>query len=193
MTAKRNKKYVIIGIDEAGRGPLAGPISAGIVAAEARAPKILKGIRDSKKLSEKQREAWFLKIKSNFKYACAMVGNETIDRVGIQKATRLAVKRVLKKIGVKPNLILLDGSLFAPQKYNQKTIVKGDEKIPIISAASVVAKVLRDRKMKRLHKIYPKYGFDIHKGYGTRAHYRAIKKYGICSLHRKSYLKKWHK
>jgi ribonuclease HII len=183
-------KY-IIGIDEAGRGPLAGPVSVGLVMISQKDRNILKGIKDSKKLSEKRREEWFEKLKKEKKvfYTCAMVGPKVIDERGISYAIRLAVKKVCLRTGKKNCEILLDGILHAPKIYkNQKTIIKGDEKIPVISAASIVAKVTRDRKMKVLSKKYPKYEFEKHKGYGTKDHYIKIKKYGRCKIHRKSFL-----
>lgn len=187
--AKSKKKYTVIGIDEVGRGPLAGPISvAAIVATTDSQLKLLKNIKDSKKLSEKQREEWFVFLKKNFDYKVAMVGPHVIDRIGIQRATRLAIARVLRRMN-KPDIVLLDGLLKAPKYYNQETIIKGDEKVPLISAASIVAKVYRDRKMKRFHQRYPEYNLNIHKGYGTKMHYKKIKKYGISELHRKTYLK----
>lgn len=205
----RDRKYMIVGIDEAGRGPLAGPVAVAAVRATVTGPanyklqitnykqipisklqngQVLKNIKDSKKLSEKQREEWFDLLKKNFEYKVAMVGPQVIDKVGIKRATQMAVNRVLRRIK-KPDIVLLDGLLKAPSHYNQKTIIKGDEKIPLISAASIMAKVKRDRKMKRIHKDFPKYCFDCHKGYGTRAHYDRIKKHGFLEIHRKSYLK----
>jgi len=190
---KKNKKYVIIGIDEAGRGPLAGPVAVAAVKAEVKNPKILKGIKDSKKLSVKQRLEWFKLIKSNFEYSVCMIGPQIIDRVGIKRAIRMATRRVLRKIADQRHreyCVLLDGLLFAPKHYRQQTIIKGDEKVPVISAASVVAKVLRDKKMLCFHKIYFEYGFESHKGYGTKHHYKMIKKHGVSLMHRKSYLTK---
>jgi len=193
------KKY-IVAIDEAGRGPLAGPIAVAAVAATANS-KLLKNIRDSKKLSVKQREEWFEILKDNFEYKVVMVGPQIIDRIGIQRATKLAVARVLRKISRaieftivrdisrnKP-LVLLDGLLKAPKHYEQKTIIRGDEKIPLISAASVIAKVVRDKKMRRLHRLYPEYCLDCHKGYGTKKHYKMLKKNGVSEIHRKTFLK----
>lgn len=188
-----------IGIDEAGRGPLAGPIALAAVCIKRRTQKtkrLFKGIRDSKKFSEKQREEWFAKFKKLKKegtldYAVAFSGAGTIDTYGIVSATRKALARVIKKIDVKPeeSEILLDGTLYAPKKYkNQKTIIRGDDRVPIIAAASIVAKVLRDRKMNRLSKKFPKYSFEIHKGYGTAHHYAALKKHGPCLIHRRSFL-----
>lgn len=198
----RKKKHTIVAIDEAGRGPLAGPIT--VAAVKATVPKrilkskflnhkSLKGIRDSKKFSEKQREEWFEVLKNNFEYKVAMVGPQIIDRIGIQRATRLAVARVLRYIlcnqSRKPDVVLLDGLLRAPKYYKQQTIIKGDERVPLISAASIIAKVYRDKKMRRFHKNFPEYNLAQHKGYGTKMHYKKIKKYGISDFHRRTYLK----
>ncbi len=183
---QRKYKY-IAGIDEAGRGPLAGPVAVAVVATGIPKTKILKNIKDSKKLSPEKREMWHKIIKKNFECHYAFVNNKTIDKNGIQKATLFGIKKVLRKFKKKPELVLMDGGLKAPKKYKQKTIIKGDEKIPLISAASVIAKVTRDRHMMRLHKKFPKYRFDKHKGYGTKLHYKKIKKHGPCKIHRKSY------
>jgi ribonuclease HII len=189
-------KKNVIGIDEAGRGPLAGPVAVGAVMAiintksEARNPKQIQKIKDSKKLNSKQREIWFKILKKNFECHCVFISHKVIDKINIHQATLLGVERVLKKFKKKPDLVLLDGSLHAPKEYKQKTIIKGDEKIPLISAASVIAKVSRDRKMLQLHKKHPKYCFDKHKGYGTKLHYKKIKKHGLLEIHRKSFCKK---
>jgi ribonuclease HII len=184
-------KY-IIGIDEAGRGPIAGPVSVGLIMVLKKNKNILKGIKDSKKLSEKKREEWFEKLKKEKKvfHTCAMIGPKIIDEKGLSYAINLAIKKVCKRTNKKDCEILLDGSLHAPKKYVQKTIIKGDEKINVIAAASIIAKVTRDRKMKMFSKKYPQYDFEIHKGYGTKKHYRKIRKYGCCELHRKSFLTK---
>jgi len=190
-------KY-IIGIDEAGRGPLAGPVCVGAVCLGKNFnKKLLRGVKDSKKLSEKKREGWFLKVKSfsdgkDFAFAVSLVSSKIIDKKGIVFAIKLAIKRCLKKVGVNPKetRVLLDGSLKAPKEFiNQKTIIKGDEKERVISLASVCAKVSRDRYMVKISKIFPKYGFHIHKGYGTKKHRELIKKHGASLLHRKSFLK----
>jgi len=178
---------IIVAIDEAGRGPLAGPIAVAAISGNKNS-KYLKNIKDSKKLSAKQRNEWFEILRNNFEYKVAMVGPQVIDRIGITKATRLAIARLLRRFAYKPDMILLDGLLKAPQRYNQQTIIKGDEKIPLISAASIIAKVCRDRKMLRLHKIFPEYCFDCHKGYGTKKHYKMIKKNGVSESHRKTFL-----
>jgi ribonuclease HII len=208
-------KYVI-GIDEAGRGPLAGPVSVAAVAlmSRHRLDSDLRsnlgterfdlgfgppagGLRDSKKLSAKKREQWFVWLKQKqkngeLKFAVSLVGEKIIDRQGIVRAVKIGIKRCLDRLNLEPERcrILLDGSLHAPKIYkNQKTIIRGDEKIPLIMLASIVAKVTRDRKMIRLAKISPHYGFEIHKGYGTRAHYRALHRHGLSPLHRRSFLK----
>lgn len=203
---KVKKKLFIVGIDEVGRGPLAGPIAVGAVAVKVNFiprlrsgqkflnQKFLKGIRDSKKLSAKQREKWFEIIVKNFQCRVTMIGPRTIDKIGISKVTKLAVARVLRKFSLRRTdlrkvLVLMDGSLFAPKHYNQKTIIKGDEKVPLIAAASIIAKVCRDRKMRKLHKNCPNYCFDIHKGYGTKLHYAMIKRSGFSLYHRRSFLK----
>lgn len=200
-TVAKNHKW-IVGIDEVGRGPLAGPVAVGAVAIDSkiynsRLKKEFKGIRDSKKLSEKQREAWFKKIKiaekrGDIKLVVFMTSPSIIDKKGIVFSIQNALNNSLSKININPekSQIFLDGGLKAPKEYkNQKTIIHGDDLVQIISIASVVAKVTRDRLMKRLAKKFPKYGFESHKGYGTKAHYLAIKKYGTTKIHRQSFLK----
>lgn len=197
----RKTKY-IIGVDEAGRGPLAGPITVAAILTpknfnfsitnKKRDDK--QKIKDSKKLSSKQREKWFQYFKNNPKISCAVssVSAAVINKIGIQKATKLAVARVLFRLYDSRNNsrkanVLLDGSLYAPKHYSQKTIIKGDEIVPIISAASIIAKTTRDKKMLVLHKKFPQYGFDKHKGYGTEDHHQTLKKYGLSEIHRKLY------
>mgnify|MGYP001992199029 FL=1 len=182
------------GIDEAGRGPIAGPVCVGMVVMRKGNEKFLKGIKDSKKLSEKKREEWFEKIKQLKKegkldFCYKMVSNKIIDKKGIVFSVQLGIEKNLD--GVKSSTkILLDGSLKAPAKFkSQKTIIGGDNKVKVISAASVVAKVMRDKRMKLLAKKYPRYGLEKHKGYGTKEHYKKIKKFGLSRVHRKSYIK----
>lgn len=198
MKLKRGSEAYYIGVDEVGRGPVAGVVTVCAVAVPKGKNKAwLRGIKDSKKLTKQQREEWFEKTieKRNNRtiyFAVSSVGVRYIDVSGITKALRIAVGRSLNKLRIKPREchVFLDGLLYAPSKFkNQKTIVKGDEKKSIIALASIIAKVYRDRKMVRLSKLYPHYGFDVHKGYGTTAHYKSIKKYGICEIHRKSFLK----
>lgn len=193
---------IIVGIDEVGRGPLAGPVTVGVVAFFVKHSKgvnnILRGIKDSKKLSSQQREDWLKKIKleSRLYVAVASVSHKTIDRLGIVRATTRAVDVSIRRLNVQllPHIqasnfrILLDGSLYAPLLYtNQETITKGDEKVPIIAAASIVAKVHRDNTMRRFHTKLPLYRFDLHKGYGTKLHCKLIHKYGLSSIHRKTF------
>ena len=169
-----DKKYFIVGIDEAGRGPLAGPVCVGAVGVKIKSKKSnlknLEGIKDSKKLSAKKREEWFKVLQESPEFEChhIFVSNEMIDKFGIRKAVIFGVEKVLEKFAQKPDFVLMDGSLFAPKEYNQETIIKGDEKVPLISAGSIIAKVSRDRVMINMHKKYPEYCFNEHKGYGTK-------------------------
>ena len=201
-----NRKRYIIGIDEAGRGPLAGPVSVAVVALMSRlnldSDKSRGRLRDSKKLlSVAKREKWFEWLKQKqknkqLKFAVSLVGEKIIDRRGIVPAVKIGIKRCLNRLNLQPERcqVLLDGSLKAPKIYqNQKTIIRGDEKIPLIMLASIIAKVTRDRKMIRLAKNFSHYGFEIHKGYGTRAHYCALHRHGLSPLHRRSFLKKFVK
>lgn len=190
---KKMVKRYIIGIDEVGRGPLAGPITVAAVVKPKRF--VWRNFKDSKKLSPEKRDEFFLKFKI-MPHAVSSVSNALIDKFGISAATRLAVGRCLKKLKIEncELKILLDGSLYAPKTYkNQETIIKGDEKVPIIAVASIVAKVKRDRAMVRLHKKFPQYGFAVHKGYGTKLHQEAIKTHGLCEIHRKTFCRKLDK
>ncbi|MBI2507014.1 MAG: ribonuclease HII [Candidatus Niyogibacteria bacterium] len=183
-----------VGVDEAGRGPLAGPITlAYVICPRKNISGFFRGIKDSKRLTAKARGEWFKKIKNHpeIYYGVTSVGESIIDRLGLSKAINLGIARLLRRspLGTSNNFkILLDGGLKAPEAYPQKTIIKGDEKIPVIAAASVMAKVSRDKKMTRLSRKFPQYGFEIHKGYGTRLHYQMLKKYGFCEIHRISFL-----
>ena len=192
----------VIGIDEAGRGPLAGPLAVGAVCAKVDATIEHKfftnGVRDSKKLTLGKREELFSWIQQHgdLRHVVSMVGPRVVDREGISSATKTAIARALRRIVPEQTLsdevmVLLDGGLRAPSKFmHQATIIKGDEKEPLIALASVVAKVSRDAKMRNLSFQYPEYGFDGHKGYGTKDHYKAIKKFGVCDSHRKTFLTK---
>ena len=187
---KRSYKF-IVGIDEAGRGPLAGPVCIGAVGVKIKSKKSnlknLDGIKDSKKLSPRKREEWRKIIKKNLETHYVFISHKIIDKIGISQSLKLGVQKVLEKFSLKPDFVLMDGSLKAPKEYKQETIIKGDEKIPLISAASVIAKTARDRKMLVLHKKFPRYGLDKHKGYGTKKHYKKISKYGLCEVHRKTF------
>jgi ribonuclease HII len=189
----------IIGIDEAGRGPLAGPVAVGAVMIPSNFDeKFFEGLKDSKKLSEAKRELWFklvseAKKKGELDYVVALVSEKVIDEHGISYALKLGIKGCLDKLKASPDSsrIFLDGSLKAPDEFkNQETIIKGDEKIPVISLASIMAKVTRDRKMTNLSTEFPEYSFAVHKGYGTKVHMEAISKYGLTKIHRRSFLKK---
>ena len=187
---------VLIGVDEAGRGPLAGPVSVGIamVPAGFNIRKAFPGINDSKQLTEKKREelykiALVLKKAGTIDFCVRFASAETIDRIGITKAVTRGVWGGVKKLGRNPKEVhvLLDGLLHAPPEYSQKTIIRGDATEPIISLASIVAKVSRDRLMCRLAKQYPEYGFEIHKGYGTKSHRETLARMGISEVHRRTY------
>lgn len=180
---------LIAGVDEAGRGPLAGPVFAASVIL----PKTvkIKGLDDSKKLSPSNREKVFELIMDSA--VCVGLGVcevGEIDRINILQATFCAMDQAVGELAKKPDIILVDGNKTIPSMDTiQKTVIGGDGKCACIAAASVVAKVLRDRHMRELHLKYPRYGFDRHKGYGTKAHFAAIRTYGACSVHRKSFLK----
>lgn len=181
---------LICGIDEAGRGPLAGPVfAAAVILPEGH---IIEGVNDSKKLSEKKRDLLFDKIIQEC--ACYSVGTASekeIDEINILQATFLAMKRAVDGLEIKPQIALVDGN--RTPNFNDvfvKTIVKGDSKSASIAAASVIAKVSRDRYMLKMAEKYPQYMFEKHKGYGTKLHYEMIDKYGICKIHRKTFLKK---
>lgn len=188
-------KY-IIGIDEVGRGALAGPVTVTAL----MLPRNFKNqnskikLKDSKKLSLKQREIWFAWIKENSKiyYSVASVPPKIIDKINISNAANLAATRAFNKLTQKVKTkscnIFLDGGLYLNGKIlNAKTIIRGDEKIPAISLASIVAKVSRDKLMRKLHKKHPRYDFINNVGYGTPKHIKAIKKYGRLPIHRKSF------
>ena len=181
----------IVGIDEAGRGPLAGPVVVGGVLMSAwAAQKLLRGIRDSKKLSVHQREKWFLFLTAHpdIRWAVARISPAVIDRINIYRATLLGARRVYRKLDPRATAhALLDGGLHLQSPIWQETIVKGDEKIAIIAAASIIAKVTRDRIMFRLHKKYPHYRFDLHKGYGTKLHRENMRQFGRSPTHRASF------
>ena len=188
----------LVGIDEAGRGPLAGPVSVGVVVVPAQFNfALIKGVRDSKQMQELGREIWFEKLRvleqeEKLRYIVVFSSARFIDTYGIVPAVRGAIARALRVLEVVPEQteILLDGALRAPRRFMyQKTIIGGDESEPLIALASVAAKVKRDRLMRRHAMRYPEYGFDIHKGYGTKMHREALMQYGLCDIHRKSFCK----
>lgn len=179
----------VCGVDEAGRGPLAGPVFAAAVILN---PTVeIQGLNDSKKLSEKKREALFPVIqKEAVAYSIANASVEEIEELNILKATFLAMKRAVEGLNVIPELVIVDGNQVPPLVVPTKTIVKGDALSASIAAASILAKVSRDHLMMELDKQYPEYQLCRHKGYGTALHIEMIKKFGISPIHRKSFLKK---
>lgn len=182
---------VICGVDEAGRGPLAGPV----VAAAVILPQGLEipGLNDSKKLSDKRRRELFPVIQEQaVAYGIGWASEKEIDEINILQATFLAMRRALEAMGTVPNLALVDGNRDPGLSVATKTVVKGDSLSANIAAASVLAKVTRDDFMEEMAVKYPGYGFEIHKGYGTKAHYAALESLGPCEIHRMSFLKKFY-
>lgn len=173
------------GVDETGRGPLAGPVYAAAVILGSRR---ITGLKDSKVLSQKQREELSLEIRERCAaWAIASASVEEIDTHNILRATLLAMRRAVEQLTAKPSEVLVDG-LHCPQiGYPVRAIVKGDAKVRCISAASILAKVARDKEMQRLHERYPEYGFDQHKGYGTAFHLAALRRHGPSPVHRRSF------
>lgn len=182
---------VVCGVDEAGRGPLAGPVCA---AAVILPPDLeIPGLTDSKKLSDKQRRALFPIIKERaVAYGIGFASHEEIDRINILQATFLAMERALGQLSVRPDLALIDGNREKDFGLPVKTVIKGDSLSASIAAASVLAKVSRDDVMLAMAEEYPGYGFEIHKGYGTKAHYEALRTLGACPIHRQSFLRKFY-
>jgi ribonuclease HII len=189
-------KY-IVGVDEAGRGPLAGPVTVGLVKIPADFDwALVPGVRDSKKISEKKREVIYklvleLYVAKKLSYVVKSVSAASIDSKGIAPAIRRAIAAGISDLECDPadTFIKLDGSLRAPAEFTQETIIKGDDKEQVIGLASIMAKVTRDRYMVQQDAKYPQYGFAQHKGYGTKAHIEAIAKYGFSPIHRRSYCK----
>ena len=188
-------RRIHIGIDEVGRGALAGPVV--LAAAVPECPvrwshPILGRIRDSKKLTPRRREAWFAYLTAHpaFRWRIARVGPGMIDRINIARAANLAAHRLVKRTvsSHRRAFVWLDGGLILPGHIPHRTLVKGDERKPLIAAASIVAKVWRDRYMARLAREIPRYGFEIHKGYGTRYHRQMLKRHGPSAVHRQSFL-----
>ncbi len=182
---------LLCGVDEAGRGPLAGPVCAAAVIL----PRGLEidGLNDSKKLTEKKREALYDVIcNSAVSYGIAFASVEEIEELNILNAAMLAMNRAIKKLSPQPSLALIDGNRNSSIKIASRCIVKGDAKCADIAAASVLAKVTRDRYMLEMAEKYPQYGFEKHKGYGTKNHYAVLREYGPCEIHRPSFLRKMH-
>lgn len=186
----------IIGVDEVGRGPLAGPVAIGVCAipVDLNTWENWEGLRDSKKLSEKKRNEWFERIKTEdkVKWSVSSSGARIIDSDGIVIAIREAAARAILKLGIDPKEaeVLLDRGLIVPEVWKQEQFTKGDEKIPVIAIASIMAKVTRDKYMVELGEKYPLYGFEKHKGYGTKVHQEAIRTHGpIPRIHRRLFIR----
>ena len=181
---------VVCGIDEAGRGPLAGPVYAAAVIL----PRghIVEGVNDSKKISEKKRDMLYDKIiEECVDYSIGIATEKEIDEINILQATFLAMRRAVEGLSVKPDIALIDGNKTPNLDIEQRAIIKGDSKSANISAASIIAKVSRDRYMLEMAEKYPEYQFEKHKGYGTKLHYEMIEKYGVSPIHRITFLKKF--
>ncbi len=177
---------IVAGVDEAGRGPLAGAVFAAAVILDENNP--IEGLNDSKKLSEKQREKLFDEIvEKAVSYSVASVSNEEIDKINILNATFMAMNKAVNSLDVEPDFVIIDGNRIKDMKYPHETIVKGDSSSASIAAASILAKVSRDREMEMLDKIYPEYNFKKHKAYGTKEHLELIKKFGPSPIHRKTF------
>ena len=182
---------IICGVDEAGRGPLAGPVCAAAVILPPHAQ--IPGLNDSKKLSDKRRRELFPLIKeAAVAYGIGIATHEEIDEINILQATYLAMERAIQALSVKPELALIDGNRARDFGIPVETVIKGDSLSASIAAASILAKVTRDDMMLELADSYPQYGFEIHKGYGTKAHYAALDEHGISPIHRMSFLKKYN-
>jgi len=177
---------LVCGVDEAGRGPLAGPVYAAAVILAPRS--VFKGLTDSKRVSVERRGTLAVEIKAQaiaWAVACASV--EEIDTLNILQATLLAMKRAVEALSVKPREVIVDGLHFPKLDVPARAIVRGDSSVAAISAASILAKVERDHLMMELHERYPQYGFDRHKGYPTPDHLAALREYGVCAVHRRSF------
>lgn len=188
-SAVRNDAPVLCGVDEAGRGPLAGDVYAAAVVFDEGV--FIDGLNDSKKLSEKRREALFDEITAKAKAYCVATATvEEIERLNILQATMLAMKRAVDGLEITPDMAIIDGNRLPDLECPAQTVVKGDGLSACIAAASILAKVSRDRYMKKLAEEYPQYCFEKHKGYGTKLHNEMILKYGPSPVHRMSFLKK---
>ena len=189
--AKADGFKIVCGIDEAGRGPLAGPVCAAAVILPEGC--IIEGVNDSKKLTEKKREQLFDVIKSTaLAYSIATADEKEIDEINILQATYLAMKRAFDGLSIKPDVALVDGNRDPGLGVPTRTIIKGDANSMSIAAASILAKVTRDRFMLEMDEKYPEYQFAKHKGYGTKIHYEMLDKYGASEIHRMTFLRKYY-
>lgn len=182
----------IAGVDEAGRGPFAGPVVCAAVILPLEKTNLIEGIDDSKKLKEGERERLAELIRERaIAYKICEVDNKTIDRINILQATKLCMKQAVEGLAVEPDVVFVDGNFKIDISFPQQTLIKGDALSYSIGAASILAKVYRDRLMCEFDKIYPQYGFAKHKGYGTKMHRDAIREYGLCEIHRRTFIKNY--
>lgn len=196
LWAIENARYsdqirLICGVDEAGRGPLAGPVYAAAVIL----PRglVIEGLNDSKKLTEKKRAALYdVIVAQAAAYGIGSASEREIDEINILQATFLAMRRAIDALDIKPDLALIDGNRSCDFGVSAETVIRGDSLSANIAAASILAKVTRDRVMEQYALQYPAYGFEVHKGYGTKRHYDALREYGPCPIHRQSFLKKFY-
>lgn len=188
----KNQGYQLIcGVDEAGRGPLAGPVTAAAVILPEGYE--IPGLNDSKQLTDKKRRELYPIIKEEaLAYGIAFVDEKIIDEVNILSATFMAMKDAISQLSIKPDLALIDGNRVSDFGVEAIPVVKGDAKVASIAAASILAKVARDDYMEAVAEQYPEYGFEVHKGYGTKRHYAAIEAHGMCPIHRRTFLKKFY-
>jgi len=181
---------IIAGVDEAGRGPLGGPVVAGAVIL--KKGDMIEGLNDSKKISPKKRDKLYEEIREKaVAYSVGIVDNETIDEINILQATRLAMKKAIEGLNIKPDYLLIDAEKNIDTQIPLSGIIKGDSLSISIAAASIIAKVTRDRMIEEMDEKYPEYEFAKHKGYGTALHIQKIKENGICPIHRKTFCKKF--
>ena len=182
----------IAGVDEVGRGPLAGPVVCAAVIMPLSEDKLVVGVDDSKKLSEKKREQLAEEIKARaLCYTIVEIDEKTIDEINILEATRLGMKKAIESLEIPPEVVLTDGNMTIDTHFPQHSVIHGDALSYSIGAASIIAKVYRDKMMDEFAKTYPQYGFEKNKGYGTAAHIQAIKEYGLCPIHRRTFTKKF--
>lgn len=182
----KHENKILIGIDEVGRGPLAGPVLSAAISLDYK--NLIEGLNDSKKLTEKKREKLLKEIIQNMLHiGIGMASVEEIDTYNIYQATILSMKRAIKNTGVKEGILLIDGLSFEQEGFSSHKVIKGDQKSAAIMAASIVAKQTRDSLMKHYATLYPEYFFEKHKGYGTKKHMEALKQFGPCKIHRKSF------
>ena len=181
-----DKGLIPAGVDEAGRGPIAGPVVAASVILSKENP--IQGLNDSKALTPQKRSLLYnIILEKSVSFSVGIIENDVIDQINILQSTIKAMERSILGLNIKPDLVYIDGNRPTTLEIRQQTIVKGDTKCQSIAAASIIAKVTRDRIMEKLHEKYPQYGFLKHKGYPTKAHYEAIRVYGPCPIHRMSF------